>query len=535
MSRSFGHPFIHLLLFVGLIVGFVLAAPSEGTAQPARDPDAQLDVHATAVEAGEVFAITASHCPGGAYRPVGEYRAEVVVTFVSDAQPSREYREVVSFASNGGDTWTSLVSVPQDGPTVGGVYEVTGSCYFTDSVEYEWFTYEPQTFEVRPPATPIFSAPARLAAGETFDLVATTCPATAAANGGRDADLKVVISHDAPDGVAAQAVQTVMVPGANGMHEAAITIPTIAPTIGGWYDVVTYCDAADVEPGYRDVRLRVAPEMKPECDGRSATVDLSMLDEPTEFGDIIVGTSGIDHIDGRGGVDIICGLGGADRLAGGSGDDVIYGGGGHDVIAGGIGDDIIYGQGGGDVLRGGVGEDRLLGGPGFDKLHGDDGDDFMQGSGGDDELWGGDGRDRLYGKTGDDQLFGGSGDDQLFAAHGDDRAWGEDGNDRIQGASGDDWIEGGNGNDVIYGQADDDELYGNAGDDTIYAAAGDDLLVGGLGNDDLQGANGHDVLDGGPGDDVLYGQAGDDDLDGGADRNACWAGAPSENDRVVNC
>lgn len=544
MSRSISHPLTHLFLIVGVIAVFVFGTPAVGEAQPGRPASASLQVHATSVEVGEAFAIGATHCPGGTYRPVGTYWVEATMTFVPDvpAASARTFSEDLLLSASGtdDDSHNTIYSFPMDAPTVGGTYEIAGTCYFKDFEEYEWFRYEPQILSVLPPSTPVFSASrTRLAAGESFDLTATTCAATAAASGGQDARMEVVITHDSPAGVRPQPVQTFSVPGQNGLHEATISIPVIAPSIGGLYDVATYCDQAQLDsgarPGYPDLRVRMTPEVEPECDGRPATVDLSMLEEPTEYGDVIVGTTGADRIDGRGGHDIICGLGNADHIDGGVGNDLIFGGGGHDVIDGGAGADTIYGQSGGDAVHGGDGNDRLLGGPGFDSLHGDAGEDFVQGSGGDDEIYGGPGDDSLYGKNGADYIVGGAGDDQIFAAHGDDMAYGEDGRDRIQGASGNDMIEGGNGDDTIFGQADDDELFGNAGHDVIYAASGDDMLIGGIGNDDLQGANGDDVLDGGSGNDVLYGQGGTDALDGGAGTDTCYAGAHHENNSVARC
>jgi len=524
-----------------VIAVFVLAVPTVGVAQPARDPGAQLGVSVSEIEAGEFFAITARQCPSGTYRPVGTYRVEATITFVpTTSGPSRSYTEVVAVLPSGGDNYSALVAIPADAPTIGGHYEIGATCYFEDFTEHEWFTYDTETIVVSPPAQPVFRvSKTRLAAGESFDLTATTCPAIAAAGGGSDTSIEVVIRHDAPNGVAPQPLQTISVPGRNGLHEVTISIPTIAQTIGGYFDVATYCDSSEAalqsQPGYDDVRIRVAPESEPECDDRPATVDLSMLEEPTDFGDVIVGTAGDDRIDGGGGHDIICGLGGADRISGSAGNDLIYGGGGHDVIAGGAGADTIYGQYGGDTIHGGDDDDRLLGGPGFDSLHGDAGNDFIQGSGGDDEIDGGAGDDHLYGKAGTDHILGGPGNDEIFGSHGDDMAYGGDGRDRIQGASGNDMIEGGPGDDTIYGQADDDELFGDDGNDTIYAAAGDDLVIGGSGNDDLQGANGDDVIEGGDGDDVLYGQAGNDVIDGGADNDICYGGAAGESNRLINC
>jgi hypothetical protein len=71
--------------------------------------------------------------------------------------------------------------------------------------------------------------------------------------------------------------------------------------------------------------------------------------------DVIVGTSGNDHIDARGGDDIICGGGGRDTLLGG-------GGAGEDTVTGASGNDHLYGDAGTDHCVGGAGADLCDGG-----------------------------------------------------------------------------------------------------------------------------------------------------------------------------
>ncbi len=77
--------------------------------------------------------------------------------------------------------------------------------------------------------------------------------------------------------------------------------------------------------------------------------------------DVIVGSSGADHIEGGGGNDLICA---------GAGADVVSGGGGDDRILGEAGADLLRGNAGDDRIGGGKGRDRCLGGGGSNKLSG---------------------------------------------------------------------------------------------------------------------------------------------------------------------
>lgn len=70
----------------------------------------------------------------------------------------------------------------------------------------------------------------------------------------------------------------------------------------------------------------------------------------TNGADRLIGTSGNDHISGRGGDDRIVGRGGNDTLSGGSGDDTIFGDAGNDRINGGSGEDTLLGGSGNDRI-----------------------------------------------------------------------------------------------------------------------------------------------------------------------------------------
>jgi Ca2+-binding RTX toxin-like protein len=57
------------------------------------------------------------------------------------------------------------------------------------------------------------------------------------------------------------------------------------------------------------------------------------------FGDVVVGTSGPDHLRGFGANDVLRGRGGSDTFSGGTGDDHLFGGPGTDLAGAGPGHD----------------------------------------------------------------------------------------------------------------------------------------------------------------------------------------------------
>ena len=124
---------------------------------------------------------------------------------------------------------------------------------------------------------------------------------------------------------------------------------------------------------------------------------------PEGDGEIVVGTSRDDQINGSSGHDVICGLGGDDTIRGLPGNDRIYGQGGSDTLRGGSGSDALGGGGGTDTLYGAVGGDLLVGGAGIDVLRG------------------GRGNDRLLGGRATDLLDGGAGQDKCRRYPGNDR------------------------------------------------------------------------------------------------------------------
>jgi hypothetical protein len=82
------------------------------------------------------------------------------------------------------------------------------------------------------------------------------------------------------------------------------------------------------------------------CGGRLATM---------------LGTPGVDSINGTGATDVIVALGGNDLVEAGAGKDIVCGGAGNDRIFGEAGDDTLFGDGGRDKLFGGPGRDLLQG------------------------------------------------------------------------------------------------------------------------------------------------------------------------------
>ncbi|WP_188873303.1 Ig-like domain-containing protein, partial [Iodidimonas muriae] len=219
----------------------------------------------------------------------------------------------------------------------------------------------------------------------------------------------------------------------------------------------------------------------------------------TDRSDLLMGSSGDDHIIGLGKSDLLIGRSGDDHLEGNDGDDILFGGSGKDRLEGGSGNDILSGGSGNDHLEGNDGDDILFGGSGSDRLEGGSGNDILSGGSGNDSLDGGDGNDHLIGGVGNDRLDG------------------DAGNDHLSGGAGNDWLVGGDGDDLLIGGDGNDGLVGEKGIDHLVGGAGNDRLDGGDGNDVLEGGSGNDILIGGSGDDLFLidENAGHDRIDGG--------------------
>jgi hypothetical protein len=122
----------------------------------------------------------------------------------------------------------------------------------------------------------------------------------------------------------------------------------------------------------------------------------------------IVGTIGVDVLNGTGAGDLILGRRGNDRISGNGGDD------------------CIDGEGGRDRLSGGSDDDDVDGGANADRVDGNGGADRVSGGGGDDDVSGGGGRDRISGGNGDDDIDAEQGRDRVRAGRGDDRIEADD-------------------------------------------------------------------------------------------------------------
>jgi Ca2+-binding RTX toxin-like protein len=345
------------------------------------------------------------------------------------------------------------------------------------------------------------------------------------------------------------------------------------PTEGFSGDASFSYTVSDGKGGTATANVAVAVAPQPE-----------LPDAPTEFDDVLLGTSGDDAIAALAGDDEVSGGAGNDTIDGGEGDDLIDGDEGDDILKGGAGDDELIGGAGNDVLSGGSGDDLLDGGEGIDtadysgdtagvtvdlaagQVFGDDagsdellGIENVIGGAGDDILIGNDEANRLVGGLGDDVLKGGAGNDVIVAGAGHDVIDGGAGFDTLdlsaatgpisvdfaagkasgQGigtnsftgiekllfGSGNDIVAGGNGNDAFDGGAGNDTLKGGAGDDTLWGGTGDDALDGGSGNDDVFGGIGNDTIKSGSGDDLVEAGAGDDVVDAGSGDDIALGGA----------
>ncbi|MEB3755114.1 calcium-binding protein, partial [Acinetobacter sp. MD2(2019)] len=257
----------------------------------------------------------------------------------------------------------------------------------------------------------------------------------------------------------------------------------------------------------------------------------SLLINPSDLSDILIGydtndvissVAGDDKIDGRAGDDYLDGGSGNDNIDGGIGEDTLIGGDGNDTLYGGDGDDIIIGGIGNDSLQGGLGSDKFILGQNFGSdilidfnpsLNDINIVKFVDGwqsssfnfkrSNNDLLILSKNTTDKLtiqnyfikdgMGEYRIDKIEFGDGifltiEDikslVLLPTNDDDilRAYALDSN-----------ISGLGGNDLIYGNVGNDILQGGVGDDSLIADAGDDKLIGGEGNDTLNGGAGNDT------------------------------------------
>ena len=162
-----------------------------------------------------------------------------------------------------------------------------------------------------------------------------------------------------------------------------------------------------VEPN-GDVSLLLSNDEKVIFEGISEDQAYDFLSEIFEQlfedGDLTIGSSSNDEINGSERNDIISSFRGNDTINGFDGNDTISGHQGNDTINGGEGTDRLFGHEGDDIINGGAGSDLLFGMADNDELDGGSGNDHLYGGAGRDILIGGLGRDTLTGGAGVDIL-----------------------------------------------------------------------------------------------------------------------------------
>jgi serralysin len=170
---------------------------------------------------------------------------------------------------------------------------------------------------------------------------------------------------------------------------------------GGGYDVV-----------YTSVGFAMAADAEIEEIRAAEASSLSLFGSDTS--NLIVGTSGNDEIDGKGGVDTMIGGAGDDLYIVDNPFDVLWEdiGEGHDtVIASGsytLGANIETLKAAGGYssidLTGNALSNEIVGNAGANVIYGLDGDDRLYGDSGNDGIYGGSGQDVLYGGLGNNSL-----------------------------------------------------------------------------------------------------------------------------------
>ncbi len=142
-------------------------------------------------------------------------------------------------------------------------------------------------------------------------------------------------------------------------------------------------------------------------------------------------------------------------------------------------DDRVIGTEGVNVLNGGKGDDLLEASGGQDFISGEAGNDTLWAGGGKDQLDGGVGNDSISGDAdGRDELIGGIGNDTIETGiHSDDTVSGGSGNDRLTILGGTDDVDAGLGNDTIVVERQFADVTGGGGIDRfVYrGTAGGDI------------------------------------------------------------
>ncbi|NEP18590.1 MAG: hypothetical protein F6J97_17085 [Leptolyngbya sp. SIO4C1] len=220
-----------------------------------------------------------------------------------------------------------------------------------------------------------------------------------------------------------------------------------------------------------------------------------------------------------------------DILIGNSQDNQIQGLEGNDLLDGRAGNDFMLGDGGRDTLRGEAGyHDRMFGGADDDTILDPDGVDGAHGDEGDDKItvtFDSDWADPNGRRRSDGRITGGDGDDTITVTmnHDDffinlkgDRpgvSTPKDGNDTItlkntyavsvvELGGGDDTFNGGMGNDSISGGSGNDDIFSSSGSDVLKGEAGyHDRMFGGKGDDTILDPDGVNSAHGDEGNDTI--------------------------------
>lgn len=233
------------------------------------------------------------------------------------------------------------------------------------------------------------------------------------------------------------------------------------------------------------------PVAAPSCQGHTATiVGTRGVDRinGTNRRDVIVSFGGDDVIDGLKGADLICGGAGADRLQGGPGDDGLYGE--RDQLADGPAGTYLLG----DLLIGGHGADRLDGGT--DQRRADSRRRPDTYSYADAprrvviDLSGATTGTGVVRRWGADTIVLGPTHGVIGSSH-NDRITGSRYRDRIDAGAGNDTVLAGGGADLIYP----DGFSGREGDDTVDAGRGNDLVNSRTGRDRVNAGPGADFVE----------------------------------------
>ena len=210
---------------------------------------------------------------------------------------------------------------------------------------------------------------------------------------------------------------------------------------------------------------------------------LSNKDTPVVKVEKLVGTDGIDTLQGTDAPSNILGQAGDDDIKGGGGKDTLYGSYGDDVISGDDGDDTLYGEQDADYLEGNAGNDILDGGLGLDTLVG--------GAGNDTYYLGYDAVDVI-----DDQVLAGDIDTIIMPY--------QLAKYTLPKGIETGTIAAGTQASNLVGNTSNNTLTGNDGKNVLSGAVGRDSLFGGAGSDVLNGGAGRDALSGGAGRDVFF-------------------------------